>query len=39
VQGLPACNGWTFWHHDGAGKPEPIDTLRSAYRLAMARAA
>ena len=39
VQGLPACNGWTFWHHDVDGKPEPIDTLRSAYRAAMARAA
>ncbi len=39
VQGLPACNGWTFWHHEVAGKPEPIDTLRSQYRLAMAKAA
>jgi modification methylase len=39
VQGLPACNGWTFWHHDAAGKPEPIDMLRSAFRSAMARAA
>jgi modification methylase len=39
VQGLPACNGWTFWHHDVAGKPEPIDTLRSVFRSAMAKAA
>ncbi len=39
VQGLPACNGWTFWHHEVAGKPEPIDTLRSAFRTAMAKAA
>jgi modification methylase len=39
VQGLPACNGWTFWHHEVAGKPEPIDTLRSAFRSAMAKAA
>ncbi len=39
VQGLPACNGWTFWHHDVSGKPEPIDTLRSAYRSVLAKAA
>ncbi len=39
VQGLPACNGWTFWHHDAAGRLEPIDTLRAAYRSAMAKAA
>ena len=39
VQGLPACNGWTFWHHEAAGRLEPIDTLRAAYRSAMARAA
>ncbi|MDR3516285.1 MAG: site-specific DNA-methyltransferase [Azospirillaceae bacterium] len=29
VQGLPACNGWTFWHFDaGGGDPRPIDLLR-----------
>jgi modification methylase len=39
VQGLPACNGWTFWHHEAAGRLEPIDTLRAAYRSAMAKAA
>jgi modification methylase len=39
VQGLPACNGWTFWHHQSADKLEPIDTLRAAYRSAMAKAA
>jgi modification methylase len=39
VQGLPACNGWTFWHHQSEGKLEPIDTLRAAYRSAMAKAA
>jgi len=32
VQGLPACNGWTFWHHDGQGRLEPIDALRAAFR-------
>jgi len=39
VQGLPACNGWTFWHHEAAGRLEPIDSLRAAYRTAMAKAA
>ncbi|EZP50931.1 MULTISPECIES: site-specific DNA-methyltransferase [Sphingomonas] len=34
LQGAPACNGWTFWHHDGAGKLQPIDTLRQTYLLA-----
>ena len=28
VQGLPACNGWTFWHFDQAGESQPIDLLR-----------
>ncbi|MGL4243170.1 MAG: site-specific DNA-methyltransferase [Beijerinckiaceae bacterium] len=39
VQGLPACNGWTFWHHGAAGGPEPIDALRRAFRSALAEAA
>ncbi len=39
VQGLPACNGWTFWHHEAAAGPEAIDELRRAYRSAMAEAA
>ena len=34
VQGAPACNGWTFWHHDEAGVARPIDTLRQTYLLA-----
>ncbi|RZL56119.1 MAG: site-specific DNA-methyltransferase, partial [Sphingomonas sp.] len=34
LQGAPACNGWTFWHHDGEGKLKPIDTLRQTYLLA-----
>ena len=25
VQGLPACNGWTFWHIERAGRLTPID--------------
>lgn len=28
VQGLEACNGWTYWHHEGV----VIDALRSRYR-------
>ncbi|HZH25642.1 MAG TPA: site-specific DNA-methyltransferase [Azospirillaceae bacterium] len=32
VQGLPACNGWTFWHLERAGQMVPIDTLRSQIR-------
>jgi modification methylase len=39
VQGLPACNGWTFWHHEAADGLAPIDDLRRAYRAAMADAA
>ncbi|MHA1538340.1 MAG: site-specific DNA-methyltransferase [Alphaproteobacteria bacterium] len=32
VQGAPACNGWTFWHLDHAGKAVVIDTLREKLR-------
>ncbi|MFY9287770.1 MAG: site-specific DNA-methyltransferase [Alphaproteobacteria bacterium] len=32
VQGLPACNGWTFWCFDAGGKIEPIDLLRQRIR-------
>jgi len=32
VQGLPACNGWTFWHTEFKGTVVPIDTLRSLVR-------
>jgi len=28
MQGLPACNGWTFWHFQQNGKLAPIDVLR-----------
>jgi modification methylase len=28
VQGKSACNGWTFWHYEAAGKLTPIDALR-----------
>jgi modification methylase len=32
VQGAPACNGWTFWHIEQAGKLVPIDILRQQLR-------
>jgi modification methylase len=32
VQGLPACNGWTFWCFETAGKLVPIDLLRQRIR-------
>ena len=33
VQGLPACNGWTFWFYDaGNNKKVPIDLLRQRIR-------
>jgi modification methylase len=34
VQGLEACNGWTYWHYGNA----PIDTLRAVARKEMAAA-
>lgn len=37
VQGLPACNGWTFWHYQTAsGSWELIDSLRETIRSQMA---
>ena len=33
LQGLQACNGWTFWHIKRAGKLIPIDNLRHAARI------
>ena len=32
LQGLQACNGWTFWHIKRSGKLIPIDILRHAAR-------
>ncbi|MCZ8186700.1 MAG: DNA methyltransferase [Beijerinckiaceae bacterium] len=34
VQGLPACNGWTFWHVEIEGRRQPIDVLRAEIRAA-----
>ncbi len=39
VQGLPACNGWTFWHHERRGRLEPIDALRARFRRDARRSA
>jgi modification methylase len=36
VQGLEACNGWTFWHAESAGALKPIDVLRSEIRRTIA---
>ncbi len=38
VQGLDACNGWTFWHFEREGALQPIDALRKIVREEMARA-
>ena len=32
AQGLPACNGWTFWCCEIEGRMQPIDVLRTRYR-------
>ena len=39
TQGLPACNGWTFWQFKHKGKFEPIDVLRSMVRASLHQAA
>src|SRR3984957_17217071 len=39
VQGLPACNGWSFWHVEREGRLTPIDDLRATMREAMRDAA
>ena len=39
AQGLPACNGWTFWHVERAGKLVCIDEFRTVIRAAMREAA
>ncbi|MCD2470647.1 site-specific DNA-methyltransferase [Jiella sp. MQZ9-1] len=36
VQGLSACNGWTFWHVEAEGVLTPIDELRRLVREKMA---
>ncbi|MGD0190726.1 MAG: site-specific DNA-methyltransferase [Rhizomicrobium sp.] len=36
VQGLDACNGWTFWHFESNGSLVPIDLLRQRLRADLA---
>ncbi|MGB8819015.1 MAG: site-specific DNA-methyltransferase [Rhizobiaceae bacterium] len=36
VQGLDACNGWTYWHFELDGKRTAIDALRQEVRDGMA---
>jgi modification methylase len=36
VQGLEACNGWTFWHYETSGALKQIDELRTEVRRSMA---
>lgn len=35
VQGLEACNGWTFWHVEEDGLLKPIDDLRQTARRSL----
>ena len=35
VQGLDACNGWTFWHFEHQGTQIPIDVLRQQVRATL----
>ena len=39
VQGLPACNGWTFWQFARDGRYQAIDALRSLLRASLRQAA
>src|ERR1700722_68617 len=39
AQGLPACNGWTFWHVERAGALTLIDDMRASIRATMREAA
>ena len=39
AQGLPACNGWTFWHVEREGRLTSIDDFRDAMRASLRNAA
>ncbi|WP_416833203.1 MAG: site-specific DNA-methyltransferase [Erythrobacter sp.] len=34
LQGVPSCNGWSFWHYEVDGDVKPVDAARELYRLA-----
>jgi modification methylase len=36
AQGLPACNGWTFWHVERKGKLVCVDAFRTKVRARLA---
>jgi modification methylase len=38
AQGLPACNGWTFWHVERDGRALLLDALRGEIRAQLAAA-
>jgi len=38
LQGLDACNGWTFWHVADGTDLKSIDTLRQRYRTEIGKA-
>ena len=35
IQGMPSCNGWSYWHFNIEGKLEPIDLLRKKIRKSL----
>jgi len=37
LQGVPACNGWAFWHFVAKGQPVSIDVLRQKLRAELGR--
>ena len=39
VQGLPSCNGWTFWHLATPDGARPLDETRQLYRVMAERGA
>jgi len=39
AQGLPACNGWTFWHAQRQGRLVCIDEFRAKVRASLGAAA
>ena len=39
AQGLPACNGWTFWHVENRAGLVCIDDMRATIRAQMKEAA
>ena len=36
LEGMPSCNGWTYWQYKKDGKNFPIDILRQKIRSQVA---